>query len=378
MIVKAHGYCANRAHLYKAEDSISACFLFENGLPGSGSWCFVGHQSAKQDCIEIIGEKGTLSFSVYTYNPIRLITTEGAVSITVPNPPYVQLPIIKSVIEDLQGIGVCQCRSVSATPVNWVMVGVLALLCLVDMWQVNKRYLNDDMFVSNTIRDSEQEMTATDKQILMDKDPDYRVLNFASDTFNENETSYYHKSIGGYHAAKLRRYQELIERYISPEMQTTMNAVISAQGDMTKVNGDSIYPVINMLNTKYFIFPLQGGQTTPIKNPYAQGQAWFVDEVKYVDNANQELDALGKENLHNVAVADKKFENVLGKSNTQDSTSMAKVISYEPNSLTYDVSSKNGGVLVFSEIYYNGRCASRWRMPVIVYQGQQQQIFREP
>ena len=128
VIVKAHGYCANRAHLYKAEDSISACFLFENGLPGSGSWCFVGHQSAKQDCIEIIGEKGTLSFSVYTYNPIRLITTEGAVSITVPNPPYVQLPIIKSVIEDLQGIGVCQCRSVSATPVNWVMDRILGKL----------------------------------------------------------------------------------------------------------------------------------------------------------------------------------------------------------------------------------------------------------
>ena len=128
VIVKAHGYCANRARLYKAEDSISACFLFENGLPGSGSWCFVGHQSAKQDCIEIIGEKGTLSFSVYTYNPIRLITTEGAVSITVPNPPYVQLPIIKSVIEDLQGIGVCQCRSVSATPVNWVMDRILGKL----------------------------------------------------------------------------------------------------------------------------------------------------------------------------------------------------------------------------------------------------------
>ena len=239
-----------------------------------------------------------------------------------------------------------------------LMVGVLALLCLVDMWQVNKRYLNDGMFVSNTIRDSEQEMTATDKQILMDKDLDYRVLNFASNTFNENETSYYHKSIGGYHAAKLRRYQELIERYISPEMQATMDAVISSQGDMTKVNGDSIFPVINMLNTKYFIFPLQGGQTTPITNPYAQGQAWFVDEVKYVDNANQEIDALGKENLHKVAVADKQFESVLGKSNSQDSTSMAKVVSYEPNSLTYDVSSKNGGVLVFSEIYYKGWTAT--------------------
>lgn len=128
VIVKAHGYCANRAHLYKAEDSISACFLFENGLPGSGSWCFVGHQSAKDDCIEIIGERGSLSFSVYTYSPIRLITSEGTTSIVVPNPPYVQLPIIKSVIEDLQGIGVCDCTSVSATPVNWVMDRILGKL----------------------------------------------------------------------------------------------------------------------------------------------------------------------------------------------------------------------------------------------------------
>ena len=128
VITRAHGYPANRAHLYQAEDTLSACFFFESGIPGSGSWCFVGHESAKEDCIEIIGEKGTLSFSVYTYNPIKLITTEGAVSITVPNPPYVQLPIIKSVIEDLQGVGVCKCRSVSATPVNWVMDRILGKL----------------------------------------------------------------------------------------------------------------------------------------------------------------------------------------------------------------------------------------------------------
>lgn len=128
IIVKAHGYCSNRAHLYEAEDSISACFLFDNGLPGSGSWCFVGHQSAKEDCIEVIGEKGTLCFSVYNYDPITLITSEGAISITVPNPPYVQLPIIKAVIEDLQGIGLCDCRSISATPVNWVMDRILGKL----------------------------------------------------------------------------------------------------------------------------------------------------------------------------------------------------------------------------------------------------------
>ncbi len=125
VITRAHGYCANRAHLYKAEDTISACFMFENGLPGSGSWCFVGHQSAKEDCIDVIGEKGSLSFSVYNYDPIRLITSDGITNITVPNPAYVQLPIIRSVIEDLQGIGICTCTSVSATPVNWVMDRIL-------------------------------------------------------------------------------------------------------------------------------------------------------------------------------------------------------------------------------------------------------------
>ena len=126
VITRAHGYCANRAHLYNVEDRVSAVFEFESGVVGSGSWCFIGHQSAKEDCIEVIGDKGMLSFSVYNYDPIRLITTEGAVNINVENPPYVQLPIIKSVIEDLQGIGTCECTSVSATPVNWVMDRILS------------------------------------------------------------------------------------------------------------------------------------------------------------------------------------------------------------------------------------------------------------
>lgn len=105
VITRAHGYPANRAHLYQAEDTLSACFFFESGIPGSGSWCFVGHESAKEDCIEVIGEKGSLSFSVFTYQPIEVITSEGKNLITVPNPPYVQLPLIKSVIQHLQGIG---------------------------------------------------------------------------------------------------------------------------------------------------------------------------------------------------------------------------------------------------------------------------------
>ena len=125
VITRAHGYPANRAHLYQAEDTLSACFFFESGIPGSGSWCFVGHESAKEDCIEVIGEKGSLSFSVFTSQPIEVITSEGKNSITVPNPPYVQLPLIKNVIEHLQGIGKCDCTSVSATAVNWVLDRVL-------------------------------------------------------------------------------------------------------------------------------------------------------------------------------------------------------------------------------------------------------------
>ena len=125
VITRAHGYPANRAHLYKAEDTVSACFFFENGVTGSGSWCCVGHESAKEDRIEIIGDKGSLSFSVFTYEPIVLITSEGKQSITVPNPSYVQLPMIKHVIEHLQGIGHCDCTSISATPVNWVLDRVL-------------------------------------------------------------------------------------------------------------------------------------------------------------------------------------------------------------------------------------------------------------
>ena len=232
------------------------------------------------------------------------------------------------------------------------MVGAMVLLCLIDMWQVNKRYLNDGMFVEKSVREQAQPMSETDRLILRDKDLDYRVLNLASNTFNENETSYYHKSIGGYHAAKLRRYQDLIDNYIAPEMQQLMSALAKAGGDMTKVKGDSIFPVLNMLNAKYFIVPLQNNKTVPIQNPYVLGNAWFVDKLNYVNNANQELEALGKLNLRHEAVADARFKAVLGEATPQDSTSVVKLTAYAPNQLTYEVKSATGGVMVFSEIYY--------------------------
>ena len=237
-------------------------------------------------------------------------------------------------------------------------VALIFALCLVDMWQVNKRYLNDAMFVERSVRETPQQETATDQHILQDRSLDYRVLNLASNTFNENETSYYHKSIGGYHAAKLRRYQELIDAYIAPEMSHAMSAIAEAQGDMTSVAGDSIYPVLNMLNTKYIIMPLQGGQTVPLQNPYAYGNAWFVDRINYVDNANQELDAVGNIDLRHEAVADKKFKDALGATSQQANTAVVRLDSYEPNELHYTVQSQKGGVVVFSEIYYPGWTAT--------------------
>ena len=237
------------------------------------------------------------------------------------------------------------------------MALMMAVLCLFDLWQIDQRYLNDAMFVNADVRDLPQPMTQTYQRILQDKTLGYRVLNLASNTFNENETSYYHKSIGGYHTAKLRRYQELIERYIQPEMQATLSAVVDAAGDMSLVS-DTVSPVLNMLNAKYLIMPLEGGQTAPLANPNANGVAWFVDDLRYVANANEELDAMARINLKTSAVADRKFADVLGKATRQDSASYVKMTAYNPNHLEYEAYSKTGGVIVFSEIYYPGWTAT--------------------
>ena len=240
------------------------------------------------------------------------------------------------------------------------MVGAIIVLCLIDLWQVDKRYLNDSMFSPKSVREMPIQMTETDKLILEDKTDmsNFRVLNFATSTFNENETSYYHNSIGGYHAAKLRRYQDMIDHYIMPEMQALMPAVVKAGGDMTQVDGDSLCPVLNMLNARYFILPLQDGQTVPLLNPYVHGPAWFVDRLTYVDNANAEIDAVGKIDIRHEAVADKRFKEQLKEASVQDSTSVVKLTSYMSNKLTYDVSSTKGGVIVFSEVYYPGWTAT--------------------
>ena len=239
----------------------------------------------------------------------------------------------------------------------YLIVGISAL-CLIDLWQVDKRYLNDEMFVPKSERDTPQQATATDMEILKDKALSYRVLNFASGAFNENNTSYFHKSIGGYHPAKLRRYQEMIDKYIAPEMQAAMQAIGSKGGVMSEVDGRKLFPVLNMLNAKYFIIPLQGNATTSIQNPYAQGNGWFVDKLTYVADANAEYAEVGKIDVSHEAVADKKFEAVLGQTAANDSTASVVLTKYEPNNMTYTVNSAKGGVVVFSEVYYPGWSAT--------------------
>ncbi|MBR5194451.1 MAG: YfhO family protein, partial [Bacteroidaceae bacterium] len=238
-----------------------------------------------------------------------------------------------------------------------VLIGALTVLCLVDMWAVNKRYLYDDQFVEKQVQTQGFQQTETDKMILADESLDYRVLNLASNTFNENNTAYWHKSVGGYHAAKLRRYQEMIEEHISGEMSALFKAVADAEGDMEQIDA-SQFPVLNMLNTKYFIFPLQGGQTLPLPNPHTLGNAWFVKKVQYVNNANEEIEAIHGLDPSETAVVDKRFEPVV-KPITSDSTATIRLVVYEPNHLKYEVNSNTGGTIVFSEIYYPG-----WRSSI--------------
>lgn len=233
-------------------------------------------------------------------------------------------------------------------------VAGITVLCLVDMWSVNKRYLHDEQFVPRSIQTETFSKTKTDELILQDKSPDYRVLNFATDAFNENNTSYWHKNIGGYHAAKLRRYQELIERHISPEMQAAYQAIAAAGGEMDSVDA-SKFRVLNMLNTKYFILPAgEQGQTVPVLNSYANGNAWFVKNVQYVNNANEEIDALKTILPTETAVVDARFKDMLkGISEAhKDSLSSIRLTSYEPNRLVYETENAGDGIAVFSEIYY--------------------------
>lgn len=240
--------------------------------------------------------------------------------------------------------------------VTW-MVTSLLLLCLIDMWGVNKRYLNDGDFIPATHQQQMFTKTATDELILQDSTKYYRVLNMATSTFNDGVTPYWHKVIGGYHAAKLRRYQDLIDRHISNEMMALQQDIINTQGRLDSVNTER-FKVLNMLNTKWIIMPAQGGGTLPIENPYAMGNAWFVDKLSFVESADEEIDALITMDLQKEAVADKKFAPILEKFQSRfvpsptDPASTIALIDYDSDFVTYEVDAKKAELAIFSEVYY--------------------------
>ena len=214
------------------------------------------------------------------------------------------------------------------------MLCMTGLLILVDLWGVDKRFLNNDSFIPKR-QAKKIEPTAIDNLILQDKDPDYRVLNLATNTFNESRTSYFHKSIGGYSPAKLRRYQDIIDYHISRDI--TPN-------------------VLDMLNTRYIIYNANGRPQVQ-KNPDAMGNAWFVDGIRWMDTPDDEILALKDENLHSVALMDKEWKSKITDEakicNKVDSSAYIRLKDYvHPGNLVYEASTPTPQLAVFSEVFY--------------------------
>ena len=212
-----------------------------------------------------------------------------------------------------------------------MFLGAFAVLVFLDMFLVGKRFLKSDDFIEESAYDSSFAPADADNRILADKSLDYRVFNLTTSTFQDAHTSYLHKSVGGYHAAKLRRYQELIEHHL--------------QNNNIKV--------LNMLNTRWVI--VKGGEQQPPvaqMNPGACGNAWFVDSVRWVKDADAEINALSKFEPRTTAVIDRQFKNEIKISPAHDSLNSISLKSYEPNHLVYEVNANSDGLIVFSEIYY--------------------------
>lgn len=224
----------------------------------------------------------------------------------------------------------------------------IAFLILVDLWTVDRRYLNDSNYVKEKPQDTYQESVA-DKEIFKDTDESFRVFGL-NNPWQDTNVSYFHHSIGGYHAVKLRRYQELIDHRLDPEYRNIVGALQKAQSidDIMSVLAAS--PSLNMLNTRYIIY---NPDQAPIRNPYAFGNAWFVDQVEIVENADAEIEALNTINPLETAVVDKRFAKDLeGFTSHKDSTASIVLEKYRPNRLTYKTKADSDQLAVFSEIYY--------------------------
>lgn len=223
---------------------------------------------------------------------------------------------------------------------------VMGLLILTDMWTVDKRYLNNDHFVQQREFNNQYQPRPVDKAILADKDPNYRVLDLSVNTFNDSHTSYHHKTIGGYSAAKLQRYQDIIDYFIFPELQILQSSTSLS----TMEDNLSKQKVLNMLNTKYIIIP---EYNAPINNKYAYGNAWFVKDYELVNTPDEELLSLKQIDPRESAVISKDFESIIqDKGFNYDENATIELSSYAPNKLEYKTSAANEQLAVFSEIYY--------------------------
>ena len=234
----------------------------------------------------------------------------------------------------------------------YLLYGGISLLILIDMWSIDRKYLNYSDFKPKRLAKAQFKPTLADQFILKTKEKDYRVLNLTVDPFNDALTSYYHQSIGGYSAAKLRRYQDIIEHYLFPYTQILVKALQDTTGTVDIMQVLKPMQVLHMLNTLYIIV---GPNTAPIVNSYAFGNAWFVDGYKFVNTANAEINALSQIDLKHYAVINKtKFPDITlpELSLIPDSTRYIKLVSYLPDSLVYDYYSPKNEFVVFSEVYY--------------------------
>lgn len=235
-----------------------------------------------------------------------------------------------------------------------MLFGALGIFILIDLWTVDMRYLNEKNFVTKAQNMSSFEKTPADEEILKDTDPNYRVLNIAADPFRDAATSYIHKSIGGYHGAKLKKYQELYDFYYQQQLQIFYGGIRKTEGNDTLLNKlFSQLGIFNMLNTKYLIVPVgDDGRTVALKNPQANGNAWFIKQMKLTHNADEEILSLGKLNTKEQAVMQDKFKDDVKVVGGYSGEGNIKLLSYKPNHLVYESDSKEEQFAVFSEIYY--------------------------
>ena len=225
----------------------------------------------------------------------------------------------------------------------------LAILILVDMWGIDKRYLNNDHFESKRLVSKPFKPTAADTKVLEDEDPNYRVFSIYRNPFNEVHTSYFHKSIGGYHGAKLQRYQDVIDWYIQGDLQLLRSMVQQSQATEAIQASLQGMPVLNMLNTRYLIY---NPESEPVINPFAMGNAWLVDDVLMVTSSKGEIEALRNVDLSATAIIHSEFSDILQHQTVGAESGTIELTDYHPENLTYRSVTGSAQLAVFSEIYY--------------------------